>query len=236
MERKKIKVVILCGGRGTRFREKTVSVPKPLIKIHNRPLLWHIMKIYKAQGFFSFILSGGYKFGHLKEFAKKYKNEFEITVENTGADTDTGGRIFLLRKYLRNEQFMCTYGDGLANIDLNKLLKFHEKYSKIATITSVRPYNQFGVLKMKNGLVKTFVEKPQLKDWINGGFFVFEKEIFNYLSKTSRLETTPFEKLAFDGQMAAYRHKDFWVSLDTFKDYQLIKDLWYNGLAKWKIW
>ena len=230
-----IPVVILCGGRGTRLQEKTAFIPKPLIEIGSQPIIWHIMKIYQTHGFNEFYLSGGYKWKMFRSFIERYNNRITAKVIDTGLKTGKGGRIFRLRKLLKG-RFMCTYGDGVSDINLEKLLKFHQKKGKIATITCVQPQNQYGIVNIKNQLVTSFVEKPKMKDWINAGFFVFEREIFNYLNENGELEGKPFENLAKDSQIAAYKHRGFWASMDTYKDYQYLNSLWKTGKAFWKTW
>jgi glucose-1-phosphate cytidylyltransferase len=229
-------VVILCGGKSVRFREKTAKIPKPLVEIGGKPILWHIMKIYQAQGFNNFLLACGYKYDLFKKFARTYAKEFNVQAINTGEDTLKGGRIYRLRKYIATNPFMCTYGDGLANINLKKLLAFHKRIQKVATITCVRPNSQFGILKIKNNIVESFVEKPQHKDWINGGFFVFAKEIFEYLNRDCDLESKPFEKLAKISEMAAFRHRGYWNCMDTVKDFQSLEEMYNGGRAYWKTW
>ena len=229
-------VVILCGGKGTRFKEKTVNTPKPLIEIGKKPMLWHIMKIYQVQGFSNFILSCGYKAEKFVHFSKKLDIKCDVKVINTGLNTDTGGRIFKLKKYINTDSFMCTYGDGLSDIDLSKLVLHHKRKKKVATMTCVLPRNQYGILKIKNGLVKSFIEKPRMTEWVNGGFFVFSNKVFDYLSSDCKLETEPFSKMASNGQITAYKHTSFWASMDNYKDYQTLNNIWNEKEAGWKIW
>jgi glucose-1-phosphate cytidylyltransferase len=228
-----IPVVILCGGRGTRLREKTVNTPKPLIEIGGKPMVWHIMEIYKNQGFSNFILACGYKVRQFRQFAKKQKNGVQVI--DTGEDTRKGGRIFLLKEYLKTPLFMCTYGDGVSDINLKKLLLFHKRKDKVATITCVQPRNQYGIVNIENGLIKSFVEKPRMKEWVNGGFFVFKSSFFNYLSENCGLEDVVLPRLAKDGQVAAYKHSGFWASMDTYQDFQELNKIWYDGKPLWKI-
>ncbi|MEK6967023.1 MAG: glucose-1-phosphate cytidylyltransferase [Nanoarchaeota archaeon] len=255
-----MKVVILCGGRGTRMNELTDDLPKPLASIGGKPILWHIMKIYAHYGFKEFVLCLGYKGEKIKEYFMDYhswKNtdftvklgkehdikhhkedteDWTITFANTGVSTNTGGRIKKVEKYVTEDQFFCTYGDGVSNINIQELLKFHNKIGKIATLTCVKPLSQFGILKLKNNLVTEFKEKPLLNDYINGGFFVFKKEMFDYLKENDILEKTPLETLARKNQLAAFKYDGFWQCMDTFKDYQALNDVWHANQAKWKVW
>jgi glucose-1-phosphate cytidylyltransferase len=231
-----MKTVILCGGEGTRLKEITESIPKPLVEIGGKPILWHIMKIYSHYGFNDFVLCLGYK-GELieKYFKDNPESDWSIEFVDTGAKTNTGGRIKKIEKFISDDLFFATYGDGLANIDLNSLLKFHNDKKKIATITCANPLSQFGVLDVEDDLVLGFKEKPPLNQWINGGFFVFDKRIFDYLTEDSVLEKEPFEKLANLKEIAAYKFNEFWECMDTFKDMQLLNKLWKDGKAPWKV-
>jgi glucose-1-phosphate cytidylyltransferase len=257
-----IKVVILCGGLGTRMKEETEYRPKPLVEIGGLPILWHIMKIYSHYGFDEFILPLGYKGNMIKDFFVNFEwmsNDFTlrmrsrdrichynqsqedwtITFANTGIDTNTGGRIKRIAKYINNDDlFMVTYGDGVADINIAELLAFHKSHNCIATLTGVHPMSFYGVLEVdgNQNMVKGFREKPRLEGWINSGFFVFDKKIFDYVEKNDVLEKAPMEKLAADGQLAVYRHTGFWKSMDTFKDAQLLNELWDSDNPPWKIW
>lgn len=231
-----MKVVILCGGKGNRLREKTEHLPKPLIEIGGKPVLWHVMKIYSSQGFNDFILCLGYRGAKIKEYFKGC-SQWNIVFAETGEDTNTGGRIKSIEKYIDSDDFFITYADGLANIDINNLLKFHHFHRKIASITVVNLRAGFGILKLNSeNLVTEFEEKPLLNQWINGGFFVFNRKIFQYLTKDSMLERQPLEHLAKERQLVAYRHAGFWRCMDTYKDNLELNQLWQAGQADWKTW
>ena len=236
-----MKVVILCGGLGTRISEETKIKPKPMVKIGKMPILEHLIQYYHKYGFNNFILALGYKGEVIKKYFKnkKYKN-INIELVQTGKNTLTGGRLLKLKKYLiNNENFMLTYGDGLSNINLLKLKKFHEKNNRIATITAVRPPVRFGelILNKKNKVV-SFKEKPQAsKNWINGGFFVFKNEIFKYLKNNNTiLEKEPMQLLSKNGELIAYKHLNFWQCMDTLRDKVLLNKIWMSGKAPWKIY
>ena len=233
-----MKTAILCGGEGTRLKELTESIPKPLVEIGGKPILWHIMKVYSHYGFNDFILCLGYKGDLIEEYFKKNKEkEWNIAFADTGQKTNTGGRIKKIEKYIDDGLFFATYGDGLANINLKELLDFHKRKNKIATITCVNPLSQFGIIDIgNNNLIIRFREKPPLNQWINGGFFVFNKEIFGFISDDDILEKRPFEILANKKEIAAYKFRDFWDCMDTFKDMQLLNKLWKEQKAPWKIW
>ncbi|MEW6007264.1 MAG: glucose-1-phosphate cytidylyltransferase [bacterium] len=255
-----MKVVILAGGFGTRLTEETIVKPKPMVEIGGKPILWHIMNIYSSQGFKEFIIALGYKGEYIKEYFLNYYNfQSDLTISlktgevsaskkcyrdwiihliDTGISSMTGGRLFNLKEHLKGERFMLTYGDGVANIDLKGLLKFHKSHRKIATITAVRPSARFGKIVFTGDRVKEFKEKPQTGEgWINGGFFVFEPFVFDYLlSEESVLEAEPLENLAKDGQLMAYKHEGFWQCMDTLRDKQFLEKLWKEGNAPWKIW
>ena len=233
-----MKTVILCGGEGTRLKELTESIPKPLVEIGGKPILWHIMKIYSYYGFNDFILCLGYKGNLIEEYFKKNKEKnWNIAFADTGLKTNTGGRIKKIEEYIDNNVFFATYGDGLANINLNELLDFHKQKNKVTTVTCVNPLSQFGIIDIdKDGLIIRFKEKPPLNQWINGGFFVFSKKIFNFINENDVLEKRPFELLAEKKEIAAYKLKDFWDCMDTFKDMQLLNNLWKENKAPWKVW
>lgn len=256
-----MKVVILCGGKGTRMRDMAEYIPKPLVTVGGRPIIWHIMKIYAKYGFRDFILCLGYKGSMIKEYFVHHdwmNNDFtldlssnqkkiltgnrdledwKVTFVDTGQDTMTGGRIKRIEKYIDGEEFMVTYGDGLANIDVNRLLEHHRMMGKLATLTAIHPTSQFGVLEHGDGLVKTFKEKPRLDGIINGGFFVFSRKVFRYLKDDSTiLEDEPLKQLARDGNLALYEHLDFWKCMDTPKDADELNQLWDSGRAAWKVW
>lgn len=237
MKKHEIQVVILCGGRGTRMGDAARFIPKPMIKIGNKPILWHIMKIYSCWGFKNFILCLGFKGNKIREYFKN-KKEWNIKFIDTGLNTNTGGRIRKIQRYIKTDTFFVTYGDGLSDINLKRLLKFHKKKNKIATLTAVRPSSQFGIIELdgNSDLVTKFNEKPILDHWINGGFFVFEKEIFLYLNYDDILEKEPFTKLAKIKNLIAYQHKGFWECMDTYKDNLELNKMWKNGQAKWAVW
>ena len=230
-------VVILCGGRGTRLREQTQTIPKPLVEIGGRPILWHVIRIYAAQGFERFVLCLGHKGELIEDFVRNDGLPEDITVEcvPTGEDTPTGGRIARVRDRIEGGRFCATYADGVADIDLHALVDFHAAHGALATMTVVQPELQFGVARLNGeGVVQGFEEKPQFNGWINGGFFVFEPGALDYISDDDVLERRPLETLAGEGQLRAYRHTGFWDCLDTYKDAVLLNDLWEAGRAPWK--
>lgn len=253
----------MCGGKGTRLREQTESVPKPLIEIGGKPVLWHIMKIYSHYGFNDFILCLGYLGHKVKEFflnyndwrasdlllhvggqeAKRYRyrsrprERWRVVLAETGEETNTGGRIKRVEPYIKGETFMVTYADGLANIDLRGLVKYHQSKGKVGTVTVLNPVSNYGILEFeKSGTIVHFREKPKLEVWINGGFFVFRRKVFDYLTEDCVLEREPFERLAKDRQLVAYPHKEFWASMDTYKDAEELNRRWNQGDAPWKVW
>jgi len=255
-----MKTIILAGGLGTRLSEETEIRPKPMVEIGSRPVLWHIMKIYAHFGFNDFILALGYKADHIKKYFLEYikysgnltvsvrdgesqviqreHDEWIIHLEDTGLDTMTGGRIKRLSHWVKDEPFMVTYGDGVADIDINELIKFHKKMGKLATISAVRPPARYGGLFIEDGIVTSFTEKPQTGEgWINGGFMIFEPEVLNMIEgPKSILETDLLEKLADQGQLAAYSHSGFWQCMDTLRDVKYLESLWTAGNAPWKKW
>src|SRR5262245_38915698 len=258
-----MKTVILCGGRGTRLGEHGVSVPKALIEIGGRPVLWHLMKIYAQYGLKDFILCLGYLGDSIKRYFlehqwfdsdftlevnstsdyqlerhERHGETWRITFADTGLDTNTGGRVKRIQNYLGNDQTFCvTYGDGLANIDLRALIEFHFSHGRMATLTAVHPYSNFGLIKLDDqNAVTEFKEKPLIKEWINGGFFVFNKQIFDYLDENCVLEREPLRRLACEGQLMAYQHQNFWKCMDTYKDNVEFNQLWDEGNAEWKLW
>jgi glucose-1-phosphate cytidylyltransferase len=232
-------VVILCGGRGTRLQERTQDIPKPLVEIGARPILWHVIRIYAAQGLKRFFLLTGYKRELIEEFAAgcEWPAGVDVRCVDTGPDTETGGRIHRVRDLLREERFCATYADGVADVDLRDLLAFHARHGALASMTVVRPELQFGVVDIDgDARVDGFHEKPRSEHWINGGFFVFEPGVFDYLTDSSVLEREPLEGLAEDGQLRAFRHTGFWECMDTYKDAVALNDLWASGRAPWQVW
>jgi glucose-1-phosphate cytidylyltransferase len=231
-------VVILCGGRGTRLREKTESIPKPLVEIGGRPIVWHVIGIYAAQGFDRFLLATGYLGDQVERFVAGDGWPEGVTVEcvDTGLDTPTGGRIAALGERLAAGTFCATYADGVADIDLGALLDGHRESGAAATVTVVRPNLQWGVAELDGDRVAGFVEKPRSEHWINGGFFCFEPDALPYIDADSALEREPLERLAAAGELHAHRHDGFWDCMDTYKDAVTLDDLWRSGAAPWKVW
>ena len=214
------KVVILAGGFGTRISEYSRTIPKPMIKINNKPIIIHIMEHYAKYGFKDFYIALGYKGSIIKQYFKKNKFDWNINLIDTGLKTMTGGRLKRLKKFLKNETFFLTYGDGVSNVNIKRLMKFHLKNKKIVTLTAVRPPARFGALKLKGNIVKYFKEKSKLDEgWINGGFFVINPEFFNYIkSDKTFLEKEPLEKVTNIKQLAAFKHLGFWQCMDTKRD------------------
>ena len=232
-------VVILCGGRGTRLQEHTRAIPKPLVEIGGRPILWHVMEIYACQGFRRFVLCTGYKGEMIEQFVDRceWAAGTEVVCAPTGLETQTGGRIKRVAELLPEETFAVTYADGVADIDLARLAADHAAGGRLATLTVVRPRVQFGVVEIDDaGSVSGFREKPPSEHWINGGFFCFEPGVLDYLDEDSTLEREPLERLASEGQLGAYRHPGFWDCMDTYKDALILNDLWASGEAPWKVW
>ncbi|HEY5053816.1 MAG TPA: sugar phosphate nucleotidyltransferase [Solirubrobacterales bacterium] len=232
-------VVILCGGRGARLREKTESMPKALVEIGGRPILWHVIGIYAAQGFERFLLATGYLGEMVEGFvaAESWPDGVSVECVETGLDTPTGGRVALLADRLDGERFCVTYADGVADVDLGALLDFHRAHGDLATVTVVQPHLQWGVAEVDGaGRVEGFVEKPRSEHWINGGFFCFEPGALAYLEPDSVLEREPLERLARDRQLHAHRHQGFWDCMDTYKDAVVLNDLWAGGEAPWRAW
>jgi glucose-1-phosphate cytidylyltransferase len=232
-------VVILCGGRGTRLRERTETVPKALVEIGGRPILWHVIGIYAAQGFESFVLATGYLGEMVEDFVagEGWSGEIEVECVDTGLDTPTGGRIARLGERLGGGSFCATYADGVADIDLNAQLDFHRNHGSLATVTVVQPHLQWGVAEIgANDRVEGFLEKPRSEHWINGGFFCFEPGALGYIGEDSVLEREPLERLAADGQLGAFRHEGFWDCMDTYKDAVVLNDLWESGATPWPTW
>jgi glucose-1-phosphate cytidylyltransferase len=258
-----MKVVILCGGIGTRLREETEYRPKPMVNIGDRPILWHIMKYYSRFGCNDFVLALGYRGEMIKNYFCHYElmnNDvtielgqsenmhihhshdevgWRITLANTGEKTLKGGRLKKVEKYITDDTFMMTYGDGIADVDINALLEFHQAHGKLVTVTGINPAARFGELKIDGDCVKSFTEKPPNGEaLINGGFFVFHKSIFNYLTvdDSCDLEIGPLERLAKEGQLMVFKHRGFWACMDTLRDMEYLNKIWDDGLAQWKIW
>jgi glucose-1-phosphate cytidylyltransferase len=232
-------VAILCGGRGTRLREHTQAIPKALVEIGGQPILWHIVRIYAAQGFRRVVLCTGYKGESIERFVRgeEWPEGLQVRCVDTGEDTPTGARLLRAREHLGEGTFCATYGDGVADVDLRALVEHHRAGGGLATITVVRPYLQFGIVELDGDRrVAGFQEKPRSEHWINGGFFCFEPGVFDYLREDSVLEREPLERLAADGQLRAYPHTGFWDCMDTYKDAVLLDDLWSQGRAPWKVW
>tara|TARA_Y100000310_G_scaffold228121_1_gene230402 strand:- start:4468 stop:5181 length:714 start_codon:yes stop_codon:yes gene_type:complete len=235
-----MQVVILCGGKGERLREKTETIPKPLVEIGDKPILWHIMKIYSHYDLKDFILCLGYKGEKIKDFFSSglgNTDGWNITFVDTGLETNTGGRIKKIEKYINDETFLATYGDGVSDINISQLIDYHRKYNKTATVTCIRPRSNFGILKINdNNIITTFEEKPFIDQWINGGFFVLNKKIFGYLDENSILETETVKKLISDGEITAYKYDGFWECMDTYKDTRVLNKIYACGNAKWMVW
>jgi glucose-1-phosphate cytidylyltransferase len=233
--------VVLCGGRGTRLRELTEVVPKVLVEVGGRPILWHVMKGYAAAGYRDFILALGYLGERVRDRLASVDDEdlarWSIEYADTGDDTPTGGRIFALRDRLGEDAFFATYGDGVSDLDPRTLLDFHRRHGRVATLTTIRPRLQFGVVEMGEGdVVAGFLEKPLLDSRINGGFFVFDRRVFDYLSPDAVLEREPLQRLAAEGQLMAHAHDGFWACMDTYKDNLELNAAWEGGTAAWRTW
>ena len=255
-----MKVLILAGGKGTRIAEETTTRPKPMVEIGGRPILWHIMSIYAAHGFNDFVVACGYRgelikeyfasyFLHHSDFAINLRDgsrdllmangpDWRVSVVDTGLETMTGGRVLRLKALVSGGTFMVTYGDGLGSVDMKALLAFHRAHGRLATVTAVRPPARFGSLAITGDEVREFAEKPQTGEgWINGGFFVFEPGILDYLADdATSLEQGPLEQVASAGQLMAFRHHGFWQPMDTVRERQLLESLWASGGAPWKVW
>ncbi|GAB4312194.1 glucose-1-phosphate cytidylyltransferase [Cyanobacterium aponinum UTEX 3221] len=260
-----IPVAILCGGKGTRLKEETEFRPKPMVMVGDRPMIWHIMKTYSSYGFTDFMLCLGYKGDMIREYFINYDwNHSDILLElgqqkithldnghdeenwkiwliNTGQETMTGGRLKRLKTYLDktgSDIFMATYGDGVANIDLNQLIAYHQSHGKLATVSAVRPPSRFGELQIENNLVTSFKEKPQTSDgWINGGYMVLHKKVLDLIDNDDTVfEAEPLKILADKGELAVYHHEGFWQCMDTYRELELLKSLYEKGEAPWKIW
>lgn len=255
-----MQVVILCGGKGTRLAEETSVRPKPMVTVGGHPILWHIMKMYGHHGFDRFTLATGYLGDYIKNFflhwsalnsdfevcltsgevttlSKTKKEDWKVRLIDTGAETLTGGRVLRLKDQL-TDRFCLTYGDGVSDVDLKKVLEFHKAHGKLVTMTAVRPTARFGGLEIHDGKIKAFREKlPTDEGWINGGFMVMEPGVFKYLENDETiLERAPMENLVRDGQLMAYQHEGFWQCMDTIRDRELLESLWESGKAPWKKW
>ena len=262
MEGSRVKVVILAGGLGTRLSEETNLIPKPMVEIGGRPILWHIMKIYSYWGFNEFVILTGYKSHIIKEYFINYYNRYsDITVDMaqnsveihshrtepwkvsmlyTGPDTMTGGRLLRAKDFIGNERFMLTYGDGVSDVNISELIRHHDATRKLVTLTSIQPAGRFGAIKISdNGDVESFKEKPDGDGaWINGGFFVMEPRVFDYLTEgdATILERKPLEHLVEAGQLSAYKHIGFWQAMDTLHDKNNLTNMWMKGKAPWALW
>jgi glucose-1-phosphate cytidylyltransferase len=261
-QEKPLKVVILCGGQGTRLREETEFRPKPMVLIGQKPILWHIMKLYAHHGHREFILCLGYRGQMIKEYFLNYEamnndftihlghktridyldthgeQDFRVTLADTGQDTMTGGRIKRVERHIDSDTFMATYGDGLSDVDVTRLLDFHRNHGRLATVTAMQPPSRFGMLAIAgDGRVTAFAEKPQMDGWASAGFFVFNKRVFDHLhSDQCVLEREPLEALAARGQLMVYQHKGFFFAMDTYREFQALNAMWNEGNAPWKVW
>lgn len=259
---KPMKTVILCGGQGTRLREETEFRPKPLVPVGERPVLWHIMKLYSHAGFHDFVLCLGYRGTMIKEYFLNYEamnndfsiclgrnqqieyhnahkeQDFRVTLVDTGQQTMTGGRLGRVRSHVSDGTFLLTYGDGVSDVDIRALVEFHRSHGKIATLTTVRPPSRFGMLELGvSGQVEQFAEKPRMEGWASAGFMVLEPAVFDYLGGDDCiLERDPLQRLAAEGQLMAYRHEGFFFAMDTYREYQILNELWDSGQAPWKVW
>ena len=256
-----IKVVLLAGGLGTRLREETEYRPKPMVDIGGRPVLWHIMKHFSVHGLHDFVVCAGDRGEVITDFFLHYhastsdftvtlanppsieyhgetaESEWKVTVVDTGLETQTGGRVNRIRRFLDDQPFMVTYGDGLGDVDVSALLAFHKAHGKLATVTTVRPLTRFGVMDLQaDGTVSQFREKPQMDGHVNAGFFVFQPEVLDYLDDHAVLEQAPLEQLSKDGELVAFAHEGFWQPMDTYREYRALNDIWDAGDAPWKTW
>jgi glucose-1-phosphate cytidylyltransferase len=260
-----MKAVMLAGGLGTRMREETEFRPKPMVEVGGKPVLWHIMKIFSTYGINDFVVCTGYKGEIIKEYFLDYEarnndftitlgrsneivfhdqhleSDWRVTVADTGPTTQTGGRVARIRRYVeQDDRFIVTYGDGLADVDIGKLLAFHEAHGKQATITTVRPLSRFGLVDLDaSAQVQRFREKPQGDDWVSAGFFVFERSVLDVLGQDCDdlvLEQEPLTELASSGNLVAYQHEGFWQPMDTYRESTMLNDLWSRGNAPWKVW
>ena len=256
-----MKVVVLCGGLGTRLREETEFRPKPMVEIGGRPILWHIMKTYAHCGFREFVLCLGYRGNTIKEYFLNYEamnndftislgqksqiqyndvhteQGFQVTLADTGQATMTGGRVKRIQKYIDDDTFLLTYGDGVADLNIAKLLEFHRSHGKLATVTAVTPSSRFGVLEMNKNRVMSFLEKPRMEGFASAGYFVLNRKVFDYLGGDDcTFEREPLERLAKEGELMAYKHEGFFFAMDTYREYEYLNQLWSKGQAPWKVW
>ncbi|MCC7550720.1 MAG: glucose-1-phosphate cytidylyltransferase [Methanobacterium sp.] len=258
-----MKAVILCGGKGTRLREETEYRPKPMVQIGNRPILWHIMKIYSHYGIKDFVICLGYKGTMIKEYFLNYEimnndltvklgnndeihvhgehqeKDWQVTLADTGENSQTGARVKRIEKYIDDDMFLLTYGDGVSNINVKKLVEFHKSHGKIGTMTGVHPASRFGEINTENDLITVFNEKPQTREGlINGGFFVFNREFFDYLDahEDCILEADPLENLVTDKELMLYKNDGFWQCVDTYRELELMNSLWNQSNPPWKVW
>lgn len=257
----RVKVVVLCGGLGTRLREETEFRPKPMVEIGGRPILWHIMKLYAHCGFREFVLCLGYRGNMIKDYFLNYEamnsdfticlgrqsqirihdvhseQGFQVTLADTGLSTMTGGRVKRIEKYIQDDTFLMTYGDGVADLDIARVLDFHKSHGKLATVTAVSPASRFGVLEMNKNSVMSFLEKPRTEGHASAGFFVFNRKVFDYLGGDECiLEREPLERLAKEGELMAYKHDGFFFAMDTYREYEYLNQVWNSGQAPWKVW
>jgi glucose-1-phosphate cytidylyltransferase len=257
-----MKVVLLCGGQGTRLREETEFKPKPMVDVGGKPIVWHIMKLFAHHGLTEFVLCLGYKGNYIKEYFLNYEtmnndftislgkreevsihgqhaeHEFKVTLADTGADSMTGGRIKRIAKYVDSDHFMVTYGDGVSNVDVSQVLAFHKAHGKLATLTTMKPQSRFGILDLDDaGKVQKFREKPTVEGWVNAGYFVLNRKVLDYIEGDETIfERGPLERLAAEGQLMAYRHEGFFFAMDTYREYQMLNEMWTNNKAPWKVW
>jgi glucose-1-phosphate cytidylyltransferase len=258
-----MKVVVLCGGVGTRLREETEFRPKPMVEVGGRPILWHIMKLYAHHGFHEFVLCLGYRGNVIKEYFLNYEamnndfsiclgeksqiryhgrhteQDFTVTLADTGLESMTGGRIRRIQKYIDGDTFLLTYGDGVSDVDIRRLLEFHRSHGKIATVTTVPPVSRFGMVALATDRdrVQSFNEKPKTDGWVSAGFFALNRGVFDYLGSDDCIfEREPMERLAAAGELMAFRHDGFFYAMDTFREYQQLNELWNRGEAPWRVW
>ncbi len=257
-----MQTVILAGGLGTRLREETEFRPKPMVEIGGRPILWHIMKMYAHYGFTDFVACLGYRGDLIKEYFLNYEamnndftatlgressievhgahneQEFRVTLADTGMDTMTGGRVRRIKKYIEGDTFLLTYGDGVSDVDLGALVEFHKSHGRLATVTAVRPSSRYGILDLEpSGNVARFEEKPEINAWANAGYFVLNRRVFDYLDGDDCIfEREPLQRLAKEGQLAAFRHSGSFYTMDTYREFQALNQLWDSGQASWRKW